>query len=147
MTDEQLRMARALLRLTIFELATKAKVSKAAIVRLEAGGKPHAATVTKLQRTLEEMGVIFIGAHEPLHGPAVALGWGAEPPKPAEAIELPDDDEASEIKAKGWDEADAAIDDELREAMLDYWRDPARWAALSESSRKTLVKTMGRVPI
>jgi transcriptional regulator with XRE-family HTH domain len=145
MTGEQLRMARALLRLGLRELATKADVSRAAIVRLENGrGKPHATTETKLQRTLEAMGVVFIGALEPLHGPAVALRWGVEPPAASEDTETPGDDEASEIKARGWEEIDAAIDDEMRAALTAYWSDPARWNALSEISRKTLTKTMGR---
>jgi transcriptional regulator with XRE-family HTH domain len=145
MTGEQLRMARALLRLGLRELATKADVSRAAIVRLENGrGKPHAATETKLQRTLEAMGVVFIGALEPLHGPAVALRWGMEPPVASEDTETSGDDEASEIKARGWEEIDAAIDDEMRAALVVYWSDPARWNALSEISRKTLAKTIGQ---
>lgn len=138
-------MARALLRLGIRELATAAEVSRPAIVRMENGkGKPHAATEAKLQRTLEAMGIVFIGALEPLHGPAVALRWGMEPPAAAEDAETPGDDEASEIKARSWEEIDAALDDEMREAMADYWGDPARWNALSEVSRKTLAKVMGR---
>jgi transcriptional regulator with XRE-family HTH domain len=145
MTGEQLRMARALLRLGLRELATKAEVSRAAIVRLENGrGKPHAATETKLQRTLEAMGVVFIGALEPLHGPTVALRWGMEPPVASEDTETPGDDEASEIKARSWEEIDAALDDEMRKAMVDYWSDPARWNALSEISRKTLARAMVR---
>jgi transcriptional regulator with XRE-family HTH domain len=145
MTGEQLRMARALLRLGLRELATTADVSRAAIVRLENGrGKPHAATEAKLQRALEDMGVLFIGALEPLHGPTVALRWGIEPPQAAEDSETPGDDEASEIKARSWEETDAAIDGEMREAMRAYWNDPERWAALSEISRETLQRTMGR---
>jgi transcriptional regulator with XRE-family HTH domain len=145
MTSEQLRMARALLRLGLRELSARAEVSRAAIVRMEAGrGKPHAATEAKLQRALEAMGVVFIGAHEPLHGPAVALRWGMEPPSVADDVETPDDDEASELKARPWEEIDAAIDDEMRDAIADYWLDPARWAALSDISRETLAKTIRR---
>ena len=145
MTGEQLRMARALLRLGLRELAAKAEVSRAAIVRMDAGrGKPQVSTETKLQRALEAMGVLFIGALEPLHGPTVALRWGMEPPAAAEDTETPGDDEVSEIKARGWEEIDAALDDELRDAMAVYWADPVRWDALSEISRQTLAKTMGR---
>ena len=108
------------------------------------GGKPQAATEAKLQRALEAMGVLFIGALEPLHGPTVALRWGMEPPAAAEDTETPGDDEASEIKARGWEEIDAAIDDEVRATMAVYWADSARWEALSEISRQTLTKTMRR---
>ena len=58
--------------------------------------------------------------------------------------EMPGDDEASEIKARSWEETDAAIDAEMREANRAYWNDPERWAALSEVSRETLQRTMGR---
>ena len=83
MTSDQLRMARALLRLTIVELAEIAGVDKMGIVRMEAGRKPHSATVEKLRRVFVERGVVFIGAAEPYYGPAVAMQHGLEAPSPA----------------------------------------------------------------
>jgi transcriptional regulator with XRE-family HTH domain len=50
MNGDQLRMARALLRLTVRELAQASGVDKMAIVRFEAGRNPHAATLTVAMR-------------------------------------------------------------------------------------------------
>jgi hypothetical protein len=39
------------------------------------------------------------------------------------------------------------LDDKLRKALLDYWRALLLWAALSDISRRTLMKAIGRGPI
>lgn len=79
MTGEQIRMARALLRLTLRDLADLASVDKKTLVRLEWGtARGHASTLQKIRGVLEERGVVFLPPVEPVHGPAVALKWGVE---------------------------------------------------------------------
>jgi transcriptional regulator with XRE-family HTH domain len=80
MNGDQLRMARALLRLTVRELAQASGVDKMAIVRFEVGRNPHAATLSKLQAALEERGIVFIGAVTTFHEPTVAMRFGMQPP-------------------------------------------------------------------
>jgi transcriptional regulator with XRE-family HTH domain len=84
MTSDQLSMARALLRLTIIELAARADVDKMTINRFEAGRRPHAATVEKLRGFFLDSGVIIIGAMEPYFSATVAMKFGMEAPSPAE---------------------------------------------------------------
>ncbi len=79
MNSDQLRMARALLRLTIIDLAEISGVDKMAIVRFEAGRNPHAATVEKLRKTFNERGVIFIGAVDTCWEATVAMKHGMKP--------------------------------------------------------------------
>lgn len=72
--SEQIRAARALLRMSVVELAQKSAVGVATIKRLEAGdGVPSAnlKTVNALVRALEASGIEFIGSPE--DGPGVRL--------------------------------------------------------------------------
>jgi transcriptional regulator with XRE-family HTH domain len=94
MNGDQLRMARALLRLTLVELAEISGVDKMGIVRMEAGRKPHSATVEKLRKVFVERGVIFIGAVEPYWEPGVAMAFGKESPVSEEA----DDEKSANVK-------------------------------------------------
>lgn len=72
--SEQIRAARALLRITAQDLSTASGVGLATIKRLEAGdGLPpaHAQTLDKLTKALEAAGVEFLGSPE--DGPGVRL--------------------------------------------------------------------------
>ncbi len=68
----------------IIDLADISGVDKMAIVRFEAGRKPHAATVEKLRKTFNERGVIFIGAVDTCWEATVAMKHGMKVPAPAE---------------------------------------------------------------
>ena len=73
-TSEQIRAARAIIRLTVADLSTKSGVGIATIKRMEAApGMPsaHVKTLSQIQFTLEKMGVEFIGTPE--DGPGVRL--------------------------------------------------------------------------
>jgi transcriptional regulator with XRE-family HTH domain len=128
MNGDQLRMARALLRLTVRELAELAGADKMAIVRMEAGRKPHASTAAKLKEALEARGIVFIGAMDPFHEPTVAMRFGMKPPAPSEEEEEGADDPT--LSPKG------------REALRDYWADGERWGRLVEDSRKALTRAL-----
>lgn len=72
--SEQIRAARALLRMTAQELSAASGVGLATIKRLEAGdGLPpaHAQTLDKLRKSLEAAGIEFLGLPE--DGPGVRL--------------------------------------------------------------------------
>ena len=135
MNGDQLRMARALLRLTVRELAQTSGVDKMAIVRFEAGRNPHAATLTKLRTALEEHGIVFIGAVSTFHEPTVAMRFGMKPPAVTEG------DEAEENGA-----ADHPLGQKTIAAMRDYWKQGQRWLSLRPISRKVLMRTMGGEP-
>jgi predicted transcriptional regulator len=73
-TSEQVRAARALLRIEQKDLADASKVSLASIKRLETQPGPLAAqprTVEAIRAALETAGVIFV--HENGEGPGVRL--------------------------------------------------------------------------
>ena len=64
-TSQQIRAARALLRITVAELAEMSEVGVATIKRIEAvNGIPpsHAKTLDQLFRSLSNAGVEFIGS-------------------------------------------------------------------------------------
>lgn len=72
--SEQIRAARALLRLSVVDLSLKSGVGVATIKRLEAmDGLPSAnvRTVDALVKALESLGIEFIGSPE--DGPGVRL--------------------------------------------------------------------------
>jgi transcriptional regulator with XRE-family HTH domain len=74
LTTEQIRAARALLRIEQTDLATRSGVSLATIKRLETRPGPiaaHAPTVDAIRRALEEAGVIFVDQNG--DGPGVRL--------------------------------------------------------------------------
>ena len=62
---EQIKAARMLLRLSVFELADLAGVSSSTIKRLESltnDTMPRADTVSKVQAALEAQGIEFLGS-------------------------------------------------------------------------------------
>lgn len=69
----QIRMARAALGMSVRVLAERSKVADSTVHRFEANkGGMQVATLDKLQRCLEEQGVIFIGP-DFAGGPGVRL--------------------------------------------------------------------------
>ena len=77
LTSEQVRAARALLRIEQSDLAEQSGVSLATIKRLETQPGPlaaHAPTVAAIQRALESAGVIFVPENG--EGPGVRLRKG-----------------------------------------------------------------------
>jgi transcriptional regulator with XRE-family HTH domain len=65
-TSDQIRMARAALRLSIRELAGLAKVAPMTVSRLETGRSGgHADTIRKIERALEKAGIEFINGDAP----------------------------------------------------------------------------------
>lgn len=71
---EQIKAARMLLRLSVFELANLAGVSSSTIKRLESltdDTKPRVETVLKVQAALEAKGIEFLGTAE--ESPGVRL--------------------------------------------------------------------------
>lgn len=73
-TSEQIRAARAIIRLTVAELSSISGVGVATIKRMEATpGLPsaHVKTLSQIKSTLEKLGVEFIGS--PDDGPGVRL--------------------------------------------------------------------------
>lgn len=66
-TTEQIRAARAILRITVLDLSEKSGIGVATIKRLEAGtGVPsvHTRTLDEIQKALTVMGVEFVGSPE-----------------------------------------------------------------------------------
>ena len=51
------------------------------IVRIESGEALHGPG--RVQRALEDAGIVFLPAVEGMHGPAVALKWGQPEPRPS----------------------------------------------------------------
>lgn len=64
LTASQIRMARAGLNLTVRDLAEKAGVNKATIVRMEAGYAPRASSLSAVRDVLEAHGVEFVICNE-----------------------------------------------------------------------------------
>ena len=65
-TPDQIRMARAALRLSIRELAALAKIAPMTISRLESGRSGrHANTIREIERVLEKAGIEFINGDSP----------------------------------------------------------------------------------
>ena len=64
-TSLQLRLARTALRLGIRELADAAGVSPTTVTRYESGrGGVHSGTLSSLETTLEQRGVVFVAADD-----------------------------------------------------------------------------------
>ncbi|HYL33445.1 MAG TPA: helix-turn-helix transcriptional regulator [Stellaceae bacterium] len=70
-TREQLKMARAGLNWTIRDLARRSGVSLNSITRYENGRDAYNETLTKLRRTLEKGGILFLDGNG--DGPGVRL--------------------------------------------------------------------------
>lgn len=62
---DQVRAARAVLRLTVAGLADLASVSPNTIVRVEADKGVHSATLLAIQRALEAAGIEFLDGDAP----------------------------------------------------------------------------------
>ncbi len=143
MTPEQLRMARALLRISAKELARLANVNKGTISGLEAGAKGQAETIARLREVLLARGVLFIPALEGIHGAAVSMRWGTEPPAATH-----DDEQTNEggeedgMQSGAWDDTEAMSGEEI-EGLRRYWSQGDRWQQLSAPSQKALGRVMG----
>ena len=144
-------MARALLRLTMKEMAKLSDIDPSTIVRVEAGAKAYSMTLRQIRATLEAEGVYFIDAQEGVHGPGVAFKWGVAPPARRPGEDTATGEEGEDGLKAAWDdiEDDAALDALLGEEpglnpdMAEMWRDdPELWARLSEGGRETLSQAM-----
>lgn len=153
MTGEQLRAARALLRLGTRDLAAISGVDKMAIVRAEAGRRSHSATVDKLRKALEDAGIVFLDGRNGEYEPTAALKWGVQPLGDAsdEGADRGEGKTGHGLDARAWDEdfAEAAppapvdpdfppleISDEMREEVREY----LKTADISPSGRAVLVR-------
>jgi transcriptional regulator with XRE-family HTH domain len=123
--SDQLRMARALLRLTTIELAEAAGIDKMSIVRFEAGRSARTLTVKKLKAALEARGVVFLGAIEPFTEPTVALKFGTSAP----AIEEDEDENGD----------DEGIPEDVSKLLKEYWSRPENKQRLSPRGQQALL--------
>ncbi len=67
----QVRMARAALGWSVRELASRAGLAANTVSRYENGTDAYGETLTKIQRALEDAGIIFIDEND--EGPGVRL--------------------------------------------------------------------------
>ncbi len=152
LSAEQIRMARAALKLTMRDLAARAGIDKSTLVRIEAGYGAHAFTLRQLREVLETAGVIFLEADSNA-GPGVRIKLGVKIPQPALGEDTTSGEAAEDGMKAAWDDfdeaADAALDALLSEPealnpdMASMWRDdPELWARLSEGGRETLSQAM-----
>ena len=70
-SGDQVRGARAMLKLTVAELSTAAGIAPNTIVRVEAGKSVNTGTLAAIQKALETSGVIFVPENG--EGPGVRL--------------------------------------------------------------------------
>ena len=77
-TGDQIRMARALLRMSVRELSEAATVDKSTISRIENGADAYTSTFRQLRSVLEARGAWFGEVEDGAHGPTVGLKWGVE---------------------------------------------------------------------
>ncbi len=147
-TGDQLRMARALLRMTMKDTAKLSSIDVGTIVRIEAGLNAYAVTLAHLRHVLEVAGAKFIDPLEGEHGPGVALKWGAKLPQRTEGRTSNAGNEDAEVtEAMAWEDAsyvqETSASPEIEELRA-YWRQkPEDWAALRASSRFALLQEMG----
>jgi len=119
-------MARALLQMTIVELAEAAGVDKMTLLRFEGGRVPRASTIRKVQAALEERGVVLVGPLAPFTQATVALRHGVTP--------------ASSENADGEDDADdEAGDESLARSLKEYWSRPENKQRLSPYGQQALL--------
>jgi transcriptional regulator with XRE-family HTH domain len=135
-TGDQLRMARAALRLTVKETADLAGIDKGTIVRIEAGENAYRLTLNRLQEVLETAGIVFLDAIDGVEGPGIRLRWGVDvQARAAGKGERDDEGKGGVRKAQNLDE-DAA-------ELAAYWADhQEQWAKLSPSGRQVLSNMM-----
>ena len=162
-SGEQLRMVRGALRMSMVDFAEFAGIDKMTVVRIERGGRTHAATLRKIRAAFEPY-IRFIEPVDGVSGPGVILkvgfeaivrndvelGAGQDQPGvgglSGHAWDAPDDlDGLSESTAEN-DEPLPLLDwtDEDRADQLEHWRSrPEAWAKLHEVSRQCLLRAMG----
>ena len=153
-TGDQLRMARAALKMTIREVSELTGIDKSTIVRTEAGGKAYYQTISTLQALFEKAGIEFLDPVEGVRGPGVCFKWGVEVPRRAPGEDAAISEEGEGGMKAAWDfegdeDTDADLEALLREApalnpnMAQMWlADPELWARLSEGGRETLSRSM-----
>jgi transcriptional regulator with XRE-family HTH domain len=144
-TSEQLRMARAALKMTMRDLADRAEIDKGTLVRIEAGYGAHPFTLRQLQSVLEAAGIEFIDPIEGVRSGGVALKWGVQiGPKSQRSVRSEEEPDTA-LEALAWDdefEDVQAVSPEIEE-LRSYWRErPEEWAALHASSRFALLREM-----
>ena len=152
MTGEQLRAARALLKIGSRELAALAGVDKMSIVGCENGRRTQTATVAKIRSALEVAGIVFLDGRHGDYQPTAALRWGIRPG--VEQQGRPDDEATGKpgegLHSRAWDEdCEEAEDggdnmsDEDRASLRRYYEEhPERWAKLSALGKACLAKAM-----
>jgi transcriptional regulator with XRE-family HTH domain len=118
-------MARAVLRITIRELAERAGLDKGTIIRIESGAGAHALTLKQLRSVLEAAGIEFIDEIAGVSGPGIRLKW----------------ETTVEIRRKskgGSDEDDAPQDTKLAA----FWAGPPdQLSEFSDIGRESIDKT------
>jgi transcriptional regulator with XRE-family HTH domain len=126
-TGDQIRMARAALKISIVEVSKATGIDKSTIVRTEAGGNTLYSTMVRLQGYLESQGVEFLDAIEGERGAGVALKWGVEPSRRSGGEdERTSRDGGNGIKA-------------LHPEVAEFWAArPAAFARLSEEGRRAI---------
>jgi transcriptional regulator with XRE-family HTH domain len=129
-TGDQLRMARAALRLTVKDTAELAGIDKGTIVRIEAGEKAYRLTLLRLQEVLEARGVLFLEQEEGVSGRGVRFKWGIETATTRTQGRSADGGDGGSLKA-------------LDPESAAHWAaKPEAWFRLSEISRAVLSREM-----
>lgn len=73
MNSEQARMARALSKLGVREVAARAGMTPNTVSRIENGSDPKQSTIEALKRVYTSLGMQFLQTGEVAGGPGVAL--------------------------------------------------------------------------
>jgi transcriptional regulator with XRE-family HTH domain len=145
LTGAQLRMGRALLRLSMKAMAKLSDIDPGTVIRIESGENAHKLTLQRLREELEARGVICLDAVEGVHEATVALRWGTELPKRGPGKVGESSDREGGLDAMPWDdfEAEAAPIPTDIEDLRNFWRQhPAEWQALHQISRTVLLQAM-----
>ncbi|WKW51400.1 helix-turn-helix domain-containing protein [Rhodomicrobium lacus] len=125
-TGDQLRMARAALKLTVRDLAEITGIDKSTIARAEAGGRAYYATMVKLQEALESNGVEFLDPTDE-RGAGVALKLGVDPSR------------KSDEKGTALDKQEHGGLQALDPVLAKFWTErPDVFARLSEEGRRAI---------
>lgn len=156
LTPEQLRMARAALKLSVKAAGDLAGVDKGTVVRAEAGKNVYVRTLETLREALEKRGVVFIDAREGVHGAGVALACNVV----VDSDDMQDDGAPPSTHGGlancAWDDEDGPSrhtvlalpnDPDLRD-LYGYWREHrVGWQGLSDPSRRAVLREIfGELP-
>jgi transcriptional regulator with XRE-family HTH domain len=156
-SGEQLRMVRGALRMSVRDLADMTGIDKMTVVRIEGGGRTHAATLKKIRAAFEPY-IRFIDPVEGVSGPGVILKVGFEAVVRNEVAPGAGQDQSGGggLSSHAWDAPDdldvegdeplPPLDwtDENRADQIEHWRSrPEAWARLHEVSRQCLLRAMG----